>query len=215
MILYLFYSQSNISTQISFAREAENMYDKYYNICTSLNELLNSFLYSTANINHEESWIFLIKDKTRGRPNVIIPTVSQHICFDSIDDLNTIVKTLRNNLKSQLSAQLALYHQKCRYDAYLFANNLRSMIDERFIIESIKTTNKTHKQRLKNLERNLDKIKDRVLSISDIFFRLEWLIFIESKDFLDHPLKEVITTEFGNILNHAWETLTRSEQIDI
>lgn len=215
MILYLFFSNSNVSTKISFQREADNMYDKYYNICTSLNELLNSFLYSTDNLNNEQSWIFLIKDKTRGRSNLQIPPPSVHICFQSIDDLNTIIKVLRNNLKKQLSTQLALYHQKCRYEAYLFANNLRSDLDERFVIESIKTTNKTHRQRLKNLEQSLDKINDRVLSISDIYFRLEWLIFIESKDFLDHQPIEVNTNEFGNILNHAWETLTLSDQIDI
>ncbi len=215
MILYLFYSESNISTKISFLREHDNMYDKYYNICTSLNELLNSFLFSSDNLNNETPWIFLLKDKTRGRSDLQIPPPTNHICFDSIDDLNTIIKVLRNNLKKQLSVQLALYHQKCRYEAYLFANNLRSILDTRFVIESIKTTNKTHRQRLKNLQIKFDNINDKALTIFDIFFRLEWLIFIESKDFLNPPPKKVNTNEFGNILNLAWATLTQLEPIDI
>ena len=65
MKLYLFFSCSNVSTKISFKNECETMYDKYYNICTSLNELLNSFLYSSNNLNNEQSWIFLLKTNTK------------------------------------------------------------------------------------------------------------------------------------------------------
>ena len=211
MKLFLFFNSSNVSTKISFKNECETMYDKYYNICTSLNELLNSFLYASNNLNNEQSWIFLLKTNTRGRNNMQIPPHSKHLCFDSIDDLNTIIKTLRNNLKKQLATQLALYHQKCRYESYLYANELRSNLDERFIIESIKTTNKTHRQRLKNLQDIFDNIPDKVLSLKDIFFKLEWLIFIESKNFLNHPPVEVTANEFGDILNLAWETLTPSD----
>ena len=188
--------------------------EKYYNVCSSLNEMLNSFCYANGTIWSEDNWIFIIKHGQRSSKCEVKPQMYS-FNLTSIDELNTCIKSLKHSCKRQIGLMNAIYHQKNRVSSYKLSNNLRCSEDYRFVAESLRTTNRIHKQRLKNLEKDFAELRNKVLNIDDIFKRLEWLICKESKNlFILATTQRNNESEFGNILNQTWETLTLDEAVD-
>ncbi len=123
-------------------------------------------------------WIFFLKENQKSLVN---KPVKEELTADSLTKINEIVKTFRRLCKKQISLSNSILHQRTRLEQYKSVAKKKCREDYRFISESLKTSNRIHKQRLQNLQKNFDQLPNKANSILDLFYLLEWLIFSELK----------------------------------
>ncbi len=215
--IYLYKSDSDYCLKINFQESHPKFNDYYYGYCASLNELINTFYYSRDLLEDfaldSQEWIFILREITNKHIVTKIPEKIIQVNMKDITSFGKAMHSLRCALRNQMKLEIALYHQKHRLRVTMDINMKRCRRDPRFITESLSTTNRIHKQRVKNLQEKLDKIKSPVESIAHIRDKLEWLIFIES-NFIseDQASEKKPKTSSIDIISKAWEILIGSDQ---
>lgn len=197
-----------VSYELTFSNnQINNIIDKYYNLNSSLNHLLNDFLYYQYSNVMEEDWIFLLKDSSEFEH----PPLAGSFVLEDIMRLNTIIKNLRQILKTQIQCGNSLLNQSRKYSLLKISNEIRINSDSRYTIGSLRTTNRTHKQRMTNLDLYYNSIPYIYKSIDDIFSSLLCLITIESKSSsskVPETCQQNSENDCIDILNLAWEITT-------
>jgi hypothetical protein len=186
---------------------------RYFNICCTLNEMINTFYYVNNRLtNIDEPWIFLVRSdyiKDFDRYNKIADINMTYY------SLNSVVKKLNNLMKYQLKLQQSLYHQSNKWKMYKYMNTLRTINNSRFKSESLKTTDRIHKQRTENIKKQIAFYEQRngllKHNIHEIFLSFICLI----KNFLKElyvPVRQIQTPVETSIdiINSAWE-LTQTD----
>ncbi len=181
---YYFFTKNFYNNEFDFAIKimipsASLILSHYYNICSSLNDFLNTFHYAYNNIyNLNEDWIFFLKSSVK---NKIDKPVTLELMFNSLDEINAIIKKMRNICKRQLTLASAIKQQKDRYYSYLISCEQRCVSDYRFVSESLRTSNRIHKQRLSNLIEKYESIPYKYNTILDVYLLLKCLLISDSK----------------------------------
>ena len=216
MKFFLFYDEFNSYLEIEILNKDKNFSEKYFNFCTSLNDFLNNFLYVNQRLHSEEHWIFFLKEKLKGtrlKTNLPKEREDLKVQFQNFNDLAFELKKLKIKLKKQISIQQSLLYQRYKYDNVVSANETRCNRNYNFIAESIKTTNRTHKQRLNNISTKLNSLEFKVDSLREIFFELRWLIVSSSRNLLrNHESNQLLNESYLNISVQTWETLISDVQ---
>lgn len=150
MIYYLFHSDSSYSISLNVIGE-EKKNEFYYNICCAKNDVLNSFV----RYYQDSSWIFITRSSKKNDKLVIPPSIMT-LNFEKMIHVNNVIKRWRKQIKYQLSKIQSLEYQRKKYQKLKCINSIRCSLDYRFIIESLKTTDRIQKQRLKNLQEIYD-----------------------------------------------------------
>lgn len=215
--LFLYLSSSNYTVELVFASKHVKFNEYFYGYCSSINELINTFYYARGKMKlelvNEQEWIFLLRDLVKSPVINRIPEKIVKIYLPCITDFGRILNKFRIQLRSQLKLETSLYHQKIRYDTAVLINKERCKLDSRFISESINTTNRIHKQRLKHLEEKVEKFPNKVTDLLDIYYRFEWLIFTESSTISKGQASiQTFKTKSTDIISQAWETVIQSEE---
>lgn len=215
MILFLFLKSLNYSIEITFANQLKNKMDLYYNLCSSLNLMINEYYYAKGETFINYDWIFLLKKPVKKNNNEYeIPPVTDTYELNNLNDMNEIIKLLRRALKHYIQVRLALKHQQQKELDMIISNNFRMKEDYRYTIGSLKTTNKTHKQRTKNLYYMYESLNEKYESIYDVFEKLKCLIISKSTIWLKKQQDILIKEKnglFETILDEAWEACGKPE----
>ena len=217
--IFLYRSDAEYCLRINFVTPHPKLNDYYYGYCASLNELLNTFYYARGELTSEniasQAWIFILRDINNRRADTKALPLNRivDVNLEDICSFGKALHSLRFTLRNQLKLEIALYHQKHRLALTTDINRQRCAQDSRFISESLVTTNRIHRQRVKNLQEKIDKIQNRVQSIADIVNKLEWFIFIESSIISNTPALALLPKKpCTDIISKAWETLTELDQ---
>lgn len=212
MRIIFFRKKDLVSYEILFLNNSiKNIADKYYNLNSSLNHLLNDFLYYQHQCLTEDDWIFFLKVCPLVPEQFEHPPIARSFTLEDILQLNGVIKKLRKILKSQNQCGNALLNQSRKYYLLKITNEERIKSDMRYTIGSLRTTNRTHKQRMINLELYYNSLPYKYTTIEEIFSSLLCLITIESRNLSQRTrddFPESTQKNCKDILNLAWETTT-------
>lgn len=191
---------------------SSDILNHYYNICSSLNDMQNSFLYGKEELEHYDSdWIFFIKENHK---TLVTKPVKDEFHIESLTQFNEIIKQYRKICKKQISLSNSIMHQHARYETYKRVAKNKCAIDYRFISESLKTSNRIHKQRLHNLKEQYNNIVNKAESILDLFNLLEWLIYSNlRKSSTSQVIHQISNDSSSESSGLNWDLLT-SDDLD-
>jgi hypothetical protein len=154
--------------------------NKYFNLCCSKNEMLNNYYYARGDLHDPKvPWFFIIRDRYLRLEEDPRFLLLENIWIDNIVVLNEVLKELNRSVKTQINTMYSALLQAQKHRLFKQYNNMRTAYNYKFKAESIKTTDRTHKQRADNITSQLELFKlspAYVSSCHDIFARFICLI---------------------------------------